>query len=220
MSQMLKWAVAGVVAVAMTSVVCAQEQAAPTTATEVKAVAPEKAAVQIVKSIFQKADANIDGKLTAAERQARLKEWFKELDANGDGKLTPDEFVGQRFVNIDVNKDGSVTMEEYVVFFAGADAAADQTAACDKLDANGDNEVSAVEVIAYRKSVFAAMDANGDGKVSADEMKAGADKQFKSLDANNDGFVTVEEMIAVIPIPAAPAAAPIVEEKKADEPAK
>jgi len=217
MSQMLKWAVAGVVAVAMTSVVCAQEQAADTKATEVKAAAPEKAAVQIVKSVFHKTDANNDGKLTAAEQQARLKEWFKELDANGDGKVAPDEFVGQRFVNIDINKDGTVTMEEYLVFFAGADAAAGQTAACDKLDANGDGEVSAVEVIAYRKSVFAAMDANGDGKVSADEMKAGADKQFKSRDANNDGFVTVEEMIAVIPIPAA---APKVEEKKADQPAK
>ena len=217
MSQMLKWAVAGVVAVAMTSVVCAQEQAADTKATEVKAAAPEKAAVQIVKSVFQKMDANNDGKLTAEEQQDRRKEWFKELDANGDGKVSPDEFVGQRFVNIDINKDGSVTMEEYVVFFAGADAAADQTAACDKLDANGDNEVSMVEVIAYRKSVFAAMDASGDGKVAPDEMKAGVDKKFKSLDADNDGFVTVEEMIAVIPLPAA---APKVEEKEADEPAK
>ena len=217
MSQMLKWAVAGVVAVAMTSVVCAQEQAADTKAAEVKAAAPEKTAVQIVKSVFQKMDANKDGKLTAEEKQADLKEWFKELDANGDGKVTPDEFVGQKFVNIDINKDGSVTMEEYLVFFVGADAAADQTSACDKRDANGDNEVSAVEVVAYRKSVFAAMDANGDGKITPDEMKAGADKQFKSPDANNDGFVTVEEMIAIIPIPAA---APKVEEKKADQPAK
>lgn len=217
MSQMLKWAVAGVVAVAMTSVVCAEEPAADTTATEVKAAAPEKAAVQIVKSIFHRTDANKDGKLTAEEQQADLKEWFKELDADGDGKVTPDEFVGKKFVNIDVNKDGSITMEEYVVFFVGADAAADKTAACDKLDANGDNELSGVEVIACRKSVFAAMDANGDGKVAPDELKARADKQFKSLDANSDGFVTVEEMIAVIPVPAA---ATKVEEKKAEQPAK
>ena len=211
MSQMLKWVVAGVAAVAMTAVVCTQVKAASTTAKDVKA------GVKIVKSVFQKIDANIDGKLTAEERQARLKEWFKELDANGDGKVSPDEFIGQRFVNIDVNKDGSVTMEEYVVFFVGKDAAADKTAACDKLDANGDNEVSGVEVIAYRKSVFAAMDANGDGKVTPDEMKAGADKQFKSRDANNDGFVTVEEMIAIIPVPAA---APKAAEKTTDQPAE
>jgi len=197
MSQMLKWAVGGVVAVAMMSVVCAQVKAAANTATDVKK------GVKIVKSIFQKIDANVDGKLTAEERQARLKEWFKELDANGDGKVSPDEFVGQRFVNIDVNKDGSVTMEEYVVFFVGKDAKADKTAACDKLDANGDNAVSGVEVIAYRKSVFTAMDANKDGKVSADEMKAANGKKCKSRDANKDGFVTVEEMIAIIPVPAA-----------------
>lgn len=146
-----------------------------------------------------------------------VKAWFKELDTNGDGKLTPDEFAGQRFVNIDANKDGSVTMEEYLVFFAGKDAAADKTPACDKLDANGDNEASMTEVIAYRKSVFAAMDTNGDGKVTPDEMKAANAKEFKSLDTNHDGFVTVEEMIAIIPVPAA---APKVEEKKADQPAK
>ena len=221
MSQMLKWAVAGVVAVAMTSVVCAQEQAADTKATEVKAAAPEKAAVQIVKSVFQKMDANNDGKLTAEEQQDRRKEWFKELDANGDGKVAPDEFlrefIGARFAKFDVNIDNSITMEEYVVFFAGADAAADQTAACDKRDADGDNEVSMVEVIAYRKSVFAAMDADSDGKVTPDEMNAGVGKQFKSLDTNNDGFVTVEEMIAIVPVAAA---APKVEEKIADQPAK
>lgn len=207
MSQIFKWAVAGMAAVAMTSVVCAQEPAAATKATEVKADAP------LAKSVFQKMDANNDGKVTAEERQAERRDWFKQLDANGDGKVTPDEFVGQRFVSYDINKDGVVTMEEYVVFFAGATAAIDQTAACDKQDGNGDNEVSAVEVIAYRKSVFAAMDANGDGKLAPDEMKAGADKKFKSLDANNDGFVTVEEMVAIIPISAA---APKVEEKKAD----
>jgi len=211
MSQMLKWAVAGVAAVAMTSVVCAKEQTASTTAADVKA------GVKIVKSVFQKIDANIDGKLTAIERQARLKEWFKELDANGDGKVSPDEFTGQRFVNIDVNKDGVVTMEEYLVLFVGKDAKADKTAACDKLDANGDNEVTAVEVIAYRKSVFKAIDADADGKATPNELKARTDKRFKSIDADKDGFVTVSEMIAVIAIPAA---APKVVKKKAAQPAK
>ncbi len=217
MSQMQKWAVAGIIAVAMTSMVCAQGQSAAGATTEVKASVPAKTAAQIIKSVFHKCDANRDGKLTAAEQQAGRMEWFKEMDANKDGKLSADEFIGQRFVSIDVNKDGSVTMEEYVAFFVGQNAAVDQTAACDKQDANGDCEVSGVEVIAYRKSVFMAMDTDKDGKVSPDEMKSYASTQFKNLDADNNGFVTMEEMIAVIPIPAA---APEFVEKSADQPVK
>lgn len=216
MSQVSKWAVAGVAAFAMASLVCAQDKA-PATAVAEKALAPEKAAVKIVRSAFHKADANKDAKWTAAEQEVGMKEWFKAMDADKDGKVTPEEFVAQRFVNIDVNKDGSVTMEEYLVFFADIDASADKTAACDKLDANGDGEVTAVEVIAYRKSVFAAMDGGKDGKVTPEAMKAAGAKQFKDVDANKDGFVTVEEMVAIIPVPAA---APKVEEKKADQPAK
>ena len=211
MSRILKWAFAGAIAVAMTSVVGAQEQAPAPKA------ADAKPSVQPAKSFFQKADINKDGKLSAKEQIARRKAWFKEMDANRDSKLTADEFSSQRFVNMDINKDGSVTMEEYLVFFAGVESAADQTPACDKLDANGDNEVNAVEVVAYRKSIYKAMDANADGKLTPEEMKAGADKQFKSLDSNSDGFVTVEEMIAVIPVPVTPLK---VEKKKTDQPVK
>ena len=204
MSRMLKWSVAGMAAIVITFAGCAPDK-------------PTAAKPNAAKSIYQKIDANKDGKLTSDEHKSRLKKWFEELDADKDGKLNPAEFQGKRFTNIDVNKDGSVTVEEYVMLFVGKDAAIDKTAACAKMDANSDNEVTAFEVIAYRKSVYAAMDANKDGKVSADEMKAANGKQFKSRDANNDGFVTVEEMITVIPIPAATSK---VEKKKADKPAK
>lgn len=226
MSRMLKWVFAGVAAVAMTSMVYAQDQDAEAMAKAEQArLAKEKAAVLAEEAkeearnpvIFKKMDANRDGQVSAKERQARLQAWFKELDTNGDGKLTPDEFVGQRFANIDRDKDGAVTIEEYMLFFAGPSAVLDRSEACDKLDANGDNIVSLPEFIAYRKSVFAAMNANSDGRVTPDEMKAYLEKQFKSLDANNDGFVTVDEMIAITP---APAAEPKVEEKTADQPAK
>ena len=204
MSQLIKWAVVGAIAVALTSVVVAQDKSAAIPAPAIKAAAPQK-------SVWQKTDANQDGKATVAEQQALQKEWLKELDANGDGKLTADEFGAKRIAIMDVNRDGTVTLEEYLVFFVGVDAASDtQTAACDKRDANGDQVVTPVEVIAYRKSVFKAADANGDGKLTADEMKAHTDKQFKDRDADKDGFVTVEEMVAVV---AAPAVAPKVEAK-------
>lgn len=212
---MLKWSLAGVVAVAIASLVGAQEPSAGVKPTE--KAAPVKTPGQLIKSVFHKFDANQDGKLTVAEQQAGRMEWFKEMDANKDGKLSADEFIGQRFVSIDNNKDGSVTVEEYVAFFVGQDAAVDQTAACEKQDANGDGVVSGVEVIAYRKSIFQAMDVNKDGKISPDEMKSYAGTQFKKMDADNNGFVTVEEMIAVIPVPAA---APEFVEKKTEQPVK
>jgi len=210
---MFQWVAAGMVAAAMTSTAVAQDKPADTQ------LAPAKAA-KTLQPVIRKMDANNDGKATAAERQARIQEWFKELDANGDGKLTADEFQGQRFVNIDINKNGTITLEEYLLFFVCKECAAyaDKQEASDKMDANGDNEVTSVEVVAYQKSVFTAMDADGCGKVTPSDMKAANDKQFKGLDTNHDGFVTVEEMVAIIAVPVT--TVPKAVEKKADQPAK
>jgi Ca2+-binding EF-hand superfamily protein len=223
MSQNLKLAVVGAVAMALTSVVVAQDKPA-----ETKAATPEVKAPIAQQTVWQKMDADKDGKLTVAERQARQKEWLKELDANKDSKLSADEFGANRVAILDVNKDGVVTLEEYVMFFVGKDAVTGETVACDNLDANGDGLLTPVEVVAYRKSVFKGMDADNDGKLSSDEVKAGAAKKFTDKDADKDGFVTVEEIVAVVSVPAAaaaPAVAPKadakkVEEKKADQPAK
>lgn len=200
MSQMLKWMIAGAVAVAMTSVAVANDKVA-----ETKAATPQKTVLQKVKSIFHKSDVNNDGKVTTHERKARLKKWFKKMDVNNDAKLNPEEFQGQRFVNIDINKDGTVTMEEYLVFFAGiqATALADKQTGSNKLDADSNNVVTPVEVIAYRKSVFKDIDTGGKGKVKPEKIRAHADKQFKALDTDKDGFVTVEELTAIIALPAA-----------------
>ena len=79
MKQMFKKAFAGTAAVVIASVVIAQNPSAEPAATQPKAA-------QGQQSVLQKMDRNNDGKATAEEHQARLKEWFKELDKNGDGR--------------------------------------------------------------------------------------------------------------------------------------
>jgi len=196
MIQMFKMLMAGTAALVIASVVLAQ---AP--ATDAAATQPKEAQAQ--KSVFQKMDRNGDGKVTAEEHQARLSEWFKELDKNNDGKLSPDEFEGARFVELDLNKDGTVTLEEYLVVFVGKDALAkaEGVPASDKLYSKDGGEITGVEVIGYRKSVFKAADANADGKLTPDELKASNSKEFDYLDKNKDGFVTVDEITAVTAIP-------------------
>ncbi|MFC1461037.1 EF-hand domain-containing protein [Verrucomicrobiota bacterium] len=228
MRQILKWSVAAVVAVVITFAGCVTEKpkvtkpaakpavtkAAAGKAKAAKAAKAKAAKAKASKSVCQKIDANKDGKLTHKEHKTRLAQWFKELDANKDNKLSPDEFHGKRFTNMDVNKDGAVTLQEYVVLFVGKHPAIDKTRGHAKMDANGDNKVTPVEIIGYRKRVFTGIDADKSAKITPKEFKAHTAKQFTSADANKDGSVTVDEMIAVIVIPAPKVA------KKAAPPAK
>ncbi|MFC1454273.1 hypothetical protein ACFLQL_03740, partial [Verrucomicrobiota bacterium] len=163
---MFKTIFAGIAVVAIASVVVAETPAA------------ESATAQ--KSIFQKMDQNQDGKVTKKEHLSRLKEWFKKLDKKADGKVTPEEFSGDRFVNIDLNKDGTITLEEYLVFFVGKDAhaKAGKIEESDTLYPKGAEEITGTEVIAYRKCVFKAVNASADGKAKPKEMKRYAKKQF------------------------------------------
>ncbi len=202
MKRIVRWSVAGAVAVVMASAVGAEEKAAATKC---------ESTIQKVKSLFHGSDTDKNGKLTAAEHKAQLENWLKEMDADHDGKVSAAEFNGSLMIKIDTDKDGSVTMEEFLVFFAGEDAATSDTPACKRLDADGDGELTAVEIVAYRKSVFAEADIDSDGKITANERKGRAAKQFKALDADKDGFITIEEMIMVIPVKVEPMADQLME---------
>ena len=108
MRRLFEWVLAGAVVVAMTSAACAEEMAAPP-GVEVKK--PE--AKQAAKSVFHKADANKNGKLTALEQKADLKQWFKKLDANKDEKVSAEEFAGMAMAEIDSR---AIKIEEKLLF--------------------------------------------------------------------------------------------------------
>jgi len=207
MRQMFKTILAGIAVVAIASVVVAENPA------------PKSAAVETKKPILHKMDQNQDGKVTKKEHLSRLKEWFKELDKKVDSKLTPEEFGGDRFVNIDVNKDGTITVEEYLVFFVGKEALAKagKIKESKALYPKGSEEITGADVIAYRKGVFKAINASADGKLTPKEMKKFTEKVFKFLDKNKDRFITEDEITAVAVIPVF---APKAKDKKAEPAAK
>ncbi|MFM2129306.1 MAG: hypothetical protein RL477_852 [Pseudomonadota bacterium] len=70
------------------------------------------------------------------------------------------------------------------------------------LDANKDGKISAAEIAAEEKRLFAAADVNGDGKLSVEEfrrrgqwfVRMGTSSFFDLLDANGDGQISAEEM--------------------------
>lgn len=70
------------------------------------------------------------------------------------------------------------------------------------LDTNKDGKVSAAEIAAEEKRLFAAADVNGDGKLSVEEfrrrgqwfVRMGTSSFFDMLDANGDGQITAEEL--------------------------
>lgn len=87
-------------------------------------------------------------------------------------------------------------------------AIAQKGPALERVDANGDGNITIAELEAQKTERFSSADTNGDNLMSFDEFEAQieADKdrreaernqrRFERLDANSDGFVTAEEHAA------------------------
>lgn len=143
--------------------------------------------------LFQRFDADKDGKLTWAEFEQGEKASFAKRDKNTDGKLTGeetsrwfnrrgaprpggtqtlDEVLARsktRFVTLDTNADGTVLLTEV--------------------------EAADAERQAYRvKREMHRFDANHDGKVTQDEYMMPAKRRFSSLDLDNDGRISASDL--------------------------
>ncbi len=75
----------------------------------------------------------------------------------------------------------------------------------EKVDTNGDGNITAEEATAARAAMFAEIDANGDGNVTPEEMTAHHEakraerrakmqsKMFSNADTNGDGVISADE---------------------------
>ena len=141
-------------------------------------------------SMFGRADADRDGKVSLAEFDARGEKMFKRFDRDGNGKieLKGDRPFMKRLAAADTNKDGVITQDE---------AKAYGEARFKAMDTDKDGFLSRAERKAAwtkgredrREARFKMLDADGNGKVTLAEFQLHSEKLFGMMDKNGDGKV-------------------------------
>ena len=169
---------------------------------------------QNLAGLFDRSDANKDGKLDRKEVEALMailrrraggdtpgvdraeverlvNQLLAQMDANKDGKISRAEAQGNiatSFDQIDTNKDGFLDRDE--LRRAMARYLANQKKQADERRA----EAQRAEAAAASVPDFDALDRNADGRLTRDELKGTpyAD-QFDQIDANGDGKLDRKE---------------------------
>lgn len=123
-------------------------------------------------AMFARMDANGDGVLNDADREARLAKRFEGLDTDGNGSISREEFVaghddkgGHHMADGDEDKPGPKGRgDKHHGGMRGA--------MMDKADTNGDGAVSSAEFKAAHMAMFDKADTNKDGTITKDERRA------------------------------------------------
>lgn len=143
--------------------------------------------------LFERSDADKDGKLTKQEFEQGQKAMFARLDKNGDGKLSSDESPRWFNRNAANRGAGAQTLEEVLARaekrFSAMDTNSDGTVLKSEIDA------AAAERQAYRvRREMHRFDADRDGKITQDEYMMPAKRRFSALDLDNDGRISADDM--------------------------
>ncbi len=168
-----------------------------------------------IDRLFQRYDADGDGKITPAELTDAAT--FQSLDKNGDGIIAREDFgssaEGAAKPPAEEPRSGDEPEDRPVRKPEGTGPAGRGQAKMGEFDADGDGRISLDEFLAQKKKEFARGDKNGDGFLDADEIRealrsseagsgagaaAGKDggrarEHFKEMDADGDGAVSREE---------------------------
>ena len=153
----------------------------------VKADLPER-----MQSIFDRADANHDGKLTPEElralaRRQRAPQGPQQAGANPGNATQMDPILSA----LDLNHDGTIEADEIA-------AAAKSLLTLDK---NGDGKITADEMQMRQpdpremvQRILNEADKDKDGRISRDEAPDNLKEQFDTIDKNHDGYIDKDEL--------------------------
>lgn len=133
-------------------------------------------------------------------------EIFNRMDANGDGKLSSDEMAGpmaDRASEIDTDGDGEISLEEFQArmrSFGGGRGGPGRG------ESNGEGRSGRGDFGGGPRGsggfggggfspemIFNRRDENGDGKLTGDEISERMAERLDEIDANGDGEVSLEE---------------------------
>lgn len=133
-----------------------------------------------------------DKTMTKAEFLAKHAEMFDKMDANRDGKLDSADraaHMGQMFDMADTDHNGSLSRDE----FAAAHQRGPMGGTEDGARAHGGKRGGHGGPGKMGMRMVRMADTNKDGAVTRDEFTAMAGQHFDRMDANHDGKLTKEE---------------------------
>ena len=115
----------------------------------------------------------------------QIRMMFERFDSNRDGQIDMEEFKEVqmiRFYTADMDNDGQISREE-LVFTRGMRGVPSEraNAAFDRLDSNGNGQLSVKEFDASRTTAFAALAQDGGGSITPREVD-----QFAVAQGAND----------------------------------
>ena len=124
-------------------------------------------------AMFERMDANKDGKIDAADREARLGQRFDAMDSNRDGKIDRGEFMAGHAPKQGADGHRAAMGEGRGMMHHGYRGHGKMAMRMlGKMDTNGDKAVTRAEFVTGMLARFDAADANKDGKVTPEERRA------------------------------------------------
>lgn len=157
----------------------------------------------------------IEGDITRAQAQEKAAEMFDRMDANKDGLLNDadrDARMGQMFDALDADKNGAISREEFMAAHSGMHGHGDMKMGGDehaghemKMDGMkgsmkpmGGGHGGMHGMHGMRDMMLKMADKNNDGAISATEFTEAHLAMFDKADANKDGTLTEAERKAAM----------------------